>query len=101
MVIVLLVPIRKKFNLKKIITKRHIDKCAQLMFITALLIQLCYLLEFFLVWYSGEKSRNLHVHGPYVWGKSMDFLECDGMQCSIPACSLEQESAEEMKRSCS
>ncbi len=54
MVLVLLIPMRKLFNLQRLITMEHFDAVARVMIVTALIVGYAYLLEPFIAWYSGD-----------------------------------------------
>jgi Ni/Fe-hydrogenase subunit HybB-like protein len=54
MVLVLLIPMRKLFNLHRLITIEHFDAVARTMIVTALIVAYAYLLEPFIAWYSGD-----------------------------------------------
>ena len=70
LVLMLLVPIRKVFGWKHIITEQHLDGNAKVLLTTGWLLLYSYVIEFFLDWYSGsEYHRYLalvqHPTGPY------------------------------------
>ena len=54
MVIVLLLPIRRAFDLYDIITERHLDAIAKLMLAMGLMLTYSYVVEIFIAWYSGS-----------------------------------------------
>jgi molybdopterin-containing oxidoreductase family membrane subunit len=54
MVIVLLLPIRRAFNLYDIVTERHLDAIAKLMLAMGLMLTYSYIVEIFIAWYSGN-----------------------------------------------
>ncbi len=53
MVVTLLVPLRKIFNLEKIITLRHLENMNKIIMATGLMVGTAYGIEFFIAWYSG------------------------------------------------
>lgn len=55
MVLVLIIPVRTIYNLKNMITARHLDFSAKLMLATGLLTSYGYLNEAFFAWYSGNE----------------------------------------------
>ena len=54
MVIVLLLPIRRAFDLYDVITERHLDAIAKLMLAMGLMLTYSYVVEIFIAWYSGS-----------------------------------------------
>ena len=54
MVLVLLIPMRRFFNLYAYITDRHLDNMAKLILVTGLVLTYFYACEGFTAWYSGE-----------------------------------------------
>jgi len=58
MVLVLAIPIRAAYNLRDMITDRHLDNCAKFMLATGLIVAYGYIAEMFFNWYSGS---------PYEW----------------------------------
>jgi molybdopterin-containing oxidoreductase family membrane subunit len=54
MVITLLVPVRRIFDLKNVITRRHLDNLARMMLVTAWIVIYSYIIEDFIAWYSGS-----------------------------------------------
>ncbi|HLH09980.1 MAG TPA: NrfD/PsrC family molybdoenzyme membrane anchor subunit [Terriglobales bacterium] len=69
MVLVLAIPIRSVYNLKDMITDRHLDNCAKLMLGTGLIVAYGYTMEAFFAWYGTsiyEKSQfYARAHGYY------------------------------------
>jgi Ni/Fe-hydrogenase subunit HybB-like protein len=58
MVLVLAIPIRAAYNLRDMITDRHLDNCAKFMLATGMIVAYGYIAETFFGWYSGN---------PYEW----------------------------------
>src|SRR5512140_416885 len=58
MVLVLAIPIRAAYNLRDMITDRHLDNCAKFMLATGLIVAYGYVAEMFFNWFSGN---------PYEW----------------------------------
>jgi Ni/Fe-hydrogenase subunit HybB-like protein len=52
MVIMILIPLRKFFNLKDYITQRHFENLAKVIIFTGLIVAYSYATEFFIAWYS-------------------------------------------------
>ncbi|MGH7507613.1 MAG: NrfD/PsrC family molybdoenzyme membrane anchor subunit, partial [Longimicrobiales bacterium] len=65
MVITIVIPIRKIFNLEAYFTPRHFDAMAKLILLTALVVSYAYAAEVFLTWYSQEPP---HLEGQYIYG---------------------------------
>lgn len=63
MVLVLAIPIRAAYNLRDMITDRHLDNCAKFMLATGLIVAYGYIAEMFFNWYSGS---------PYEWTMFMN-----------------------------
>ena len=55
MVLVLAIPIRAAYNLRDMITDRHLDNCAKFMLTTGLIVAYGYIMETFFGFYSGNK----------------------------------------------
>ena len=54
MVVTLLVPVRRIYGLKNVITLRHLDNLAKMMLVTAWIVIYSYIIEDFIAWYSGS-----------------------------------------------
>ncbi|MFO0837975.1 MAG: NrfD/PsrC family molybdoenzyme membrane anchor subunit [Phycisphaerae bacterium] len=54
MVVTLAVPAREWFNLKHIITLRHLDNMNKIILVTGMMVGYAYGTEFFIAWYSGS-----------------------------------------------
>lgn len=65
MVLVLAIPIRAAYNLRDMITDRHLDNCAKFMLATGLIVAYGYISETFFAWYSGN---------PYEWTMMMNRM---------------------------
>jgi molybdopterin-containing oxidoreductase family membrane subunit len=69
MVLLLALPIRAMYNLKDLITMRHIDWMAKIMLATGLIVFYGYILEAFYAWYSGNVYElsllQWRFNGPY------------------------------------
>jgi Ni/Fe-hydrogenase subunit HybB-like protein len=57
MVLTLMVPIRRVFGFKNVVTIRHIDNVAKMILVTGWIVTYSYFCEFFLAWYGGEKTE--------------------------------------------
>jgi Ni/Fe-hydrogenase subunit HybB-like protein len=69
MVLILAIPIRAIYNLRDMITERHLNNAAKVMLATGLIVAYGYFMEIFLAWYGPNLSDKLLVHtrffGPY------------------------------------
>jgi molybdopterin-containing oxidoreductase family membrane subunit len=69
MVLVLAIPIRAAYNLRDMITDRHLENCAKFMLTTGLIVAYGYIMETFFGWYGTnmyEKSMMMNrYHGYY------------------------------------
>ncbi len=54
MVMILAIPIRSVFNLKDMITERHLDNMARITLATGLIVSYGYICEMFMTWYGGS-----------------------------------------------
>ncbi len=72
MVLTLLVPARKYFELEELITPQHLDNMAKILLVTGLMVDYSYLVEVFTAWYSGNMFERFgllnRALGPYAWG---------------------------------
>ncbi len=71
MVLNLAIPARAIFNLKDIITLRHIENMNKILLATGSMVGYAYLTEFFIAWYSGNGYEQFtfvnRAMGPYAW----------------------------------
>jgi len=71
MVLLLLIPMRKAFNLQKYITHHHLESLAKFIIFTALIVGCAYAIELFIAWYSHQKfEKALFLYrlvGDYAW----------------------------------
>ncbi len=72
MVLVLVIPLRRLFGLKDVITTRHLDNMAKLLLAMGWLMTYAYIVEAFVAWYSGNLYERYSVLvarplGPYGW----------------------------------
>src|SRR5580698_360319 len=69
MVLTLVIPIRKFYNMEGLVTQRHLDIMAKVMLATGLIVAYGYLMEAFLAFYSGDQYEiymmENRFHGPY------------------------------------
>jgi Ni/Fe-hydrogenase subunit HybB-like protein len=69
MVLVLAIPIRKFYDIKDLITDRHIENSAMVMLATGWIVAYGYGIEAFVNWYGGDPYeaylRFARLHGPY------------------------------------
>ncbi len=55
MVLTLLIPARRVFHLKNVVTQRHLDNLAKLTLVTSWIVIYAYVIEAFVTWYSGSE----------------------------------------------
>lgn len=71
MVILLVIPLRRLFNLYDYLTPRHLENVAKLMLLTSLILAYSYGTEFFVAWYSQNQFEQglfwFRVFGEYYW----------------------------------
>src|SRR6478736_784014 len=71
MVVVLAVPARQFFGLKRIIQIKHLELMNKVLIATGLLVGYAYGMEFFVAWYSGNSYEGFtfvnRLFGPYAW----------------------------------
>lgn len=97
MVLILSIPMRAWYNLREIITMKHLDWMAKIMLTTGLIVFYGYIMEFFYAWYSGNIYemflKNNRLYGPYAWsyyalifcnGLAPQILWSPKMRASIP-----------------
>ena len=69
MVLTLIIPLRAWYNMRDLITLRHIESAAKLMLGTGLIVAYGYSMEAFFSWYSGDKYESFmywnRMTGPY------------------------------------
>jgi Ni/Fe-hydrogenase subunit HybB-like protein len=82
MVITLLVPLRKVFNLERYITAKHFENLAKLLLLTGLIVGYAYAVEYFMAWYSGSQFERAsfwnRAFGDYWWA-SWTMILCNGV----------------------
>jgi Ni/Fe-hydrogenase subunit HybB-like protein len=69
MVIVLIIPARRVFQLHNVITPRHFDAMAKMLLITSWIVTYSYAAEIFIAWYSGDRYEAYQhlVNRPFGW----------------------------------
>jgi Ni/Fe-hydrogenase subunit HybB-like protein len=71
MVVTLMVVAREVFDLKQLITIRHLENMNKVMLATGLIVGFAYATEFFIAWYSGNPYERFvflnRAFGPYAW----------------------------------
>ena len=71
MVVTLLVPARRLYNLKELITIRHLENMNKIIMATGLMVGTAYGIEFFIAWYSGVAMERFAFYnrafGNYWW----------------------------------
>ena len=78
MVLTLIIPLRSWYNMRDVLTMRHIDSAAKLMLGTGLIVAYGYGMEAFFAWYSGDKYESFmywnRITGPYWWSYALLIL---------------------------
>jgi Ni/Fe-hydrogenase subunit HybB-like protein len=72
MVLILIIPLRRVFGLKDVITTRHLDNVAKLVLAMGWMMAYAYIVEAFIAWYSGDAYERYTMLvarplGPYAW----------------------------------
>jgi molybdopterin-containing oxidoreductase family membrane subunit len=71
MVLNIIIPVRKLYHLESVITLRHMNNAANVMFATGMMVSYGYLMEAFMAWYSGDIFEQYlminRTMGPYGW----------------------------------
>lgn len=71
MVLTLLIPVRAIYNLRDLITPRHLDNMCKIILATGSMVGLAYVTEFFVAWYSQNPYELFafinRAFGPYAW----------------------------------
>ncbi len=82
MVLTIAIPFRRFFNLKDMITDRHVDFMAKVMLATGLIVFYGYIMEAFFAWYSANDLERFMMYnrafGPYGWSYWLLIL-CNGV----------------------
>jgi len=77
MVLTLMIPIRKLYNIEHIITMNHLDKICKVILATGLMVGYAYTIEFFTAWYSGVEYESFifkaRAFGHYAWAYWLMF----------------------------
>jgi Ni/Fe-hydrogenase subunit HybB-like protein len=71
MVSVMSISLRNAFDLKDVITERHLNNLAKLMLTTSVILAYVYVIEPFMAWYSADPYEMSVIHnravGPFAW----------------------------------
>lgn len=71
MVVTLMVPCRRFFGLKDVVTLYHIENMNKIILATGMMVGYAYATEFFIAWYSGNPHERFaflnRALGPYAW----------------------------------
>ena len=71
MVLTLMIPCRVIFQMKELITVRHIENMAKIILLTGSMVGYAYAMEFFIAWYSGNEYEQFafvnRAFGQYAW----------------------------------
>ncbi len=75
MVLTLIIPARRVFGFKHVITERHLENMAKVLLATGLMVSYGYVIEHFIAWYSGNpyesfvffQTRERGAYAPVYW----------------------------------
>ncbi len=71
MVLLMAIPLRSAFDLKHVITERHLENLSKVILTVAVILAYVYVFEPFTSWYSGDPYEMYTVHnraaGPFAW----------------------------------
>ncbi len=71
MVVTLMVIARQVFDLKQLVTMKHLENMCKVMLATGMIVGFAYATEFFIAWYSGNRYERFvflnRAFGPYWW----------------------------------
>jgi len=77
LVLTLIIPVRKIFQLQDIVTTRHLEAMAKLVLVTGSVVYYTYGVEMFIAWYSGSEYEigtvTQRLTGPYAWSTWMVY----------------------------
>jgi Ni/Fe-hydrogenase subunit HybB-like protein len=87
MTLILAIPMRAAFNLRDLITMRHLENMAKVMLATGLIVFYGYIMEVFFGWYSANRYEsymtfNNRMMGPYAWAY-WSLILCNGLAPQI------------------
>jgi molybdopterin-containing oxidoreductase family membrane subunit len=78
MVLVLIIPMRKYFNLYAYIQDKHFDAMGKLLLVTSLVLSYFYVCEAFIAWYSGDHFERASLAwkatGSYAWAFWLQYF---------------------------
>ncbi len=82
MVLTLMIPIRRIFNLEAYITDYHFENMSRFILLTSIIVGYAYASEYFIAWYSGVEPEQtafwLRAFGPY-WISTWIMIICNGV----------------------
>jgi molybdopterin-containing oxidoreductase family membrane subunit len=86
MVLQLMLPARRIFNLQSVVTKNHLDNMGKMLLVTGWIVTYTYIVEPFIAWYGGNTyeeyallvDRPFGAYGWVFWG--VIFCNCVGVQ---------------------
>jgi Ni/Fe-hydrogenase subunit HybB-like protein len=83
MTLILAIPLRAAFNLRDLITMRHLENMGKVMLATGLIVFYGYIMEVFYGWYSGNQFERFmtfdnRMKGPYAWSY-WSLILCNGI----------------------
>ncbi len=90
MVLTLIIPLRRWYNLKDLITLRHIEAAAKFMLGTGLIVAYGYSMEAFFAWYSGDKYEAFMYWNRMTGSVCLELRDVDQLQHCDSAAALDQ-----------
>jgi molybdopterin-containing oxidoreductase family membrane subunit len=83
MTLLLAIPMRAAFNLRDLITMRHLENMGKVMLATGLIVFYGYIMEVFFGWYSANRYEQYmtfqnRMFGPYAWAY-WSLIFCNGL----------------------
>ncbi len=82
MVLTLMIPIRRIFNLEAYITDYHFENMSRFILLTSIIVGYAYISEYFIAWYSGVEPEQtafwLRAFGPY-WISTWIMIICNSV----------------------
>jgi Ni/Fe-hydrogenase subunit HybB-like protein len=82
MVLLLLLPLRRAYDLEDVITERHLDAIAKLTLVTGLMLAYSYAIELFASWYSGD------VYDRFMYLRERPFGPYAGLYWCMMVCNV-------------
>ena len=81
MVLTLIIPVRKLYNLEEVVTRRHIDLLCKVTLATGSIVAYAYVMEYFIAWYSGNPYERFiffnRIFGEHYWWGGWLMILCN------------------------